>query len=114
MKKNSKPTKINTIDITDSRTYSKLADAAEKRRLSLRKYVNEVLKMKVDKDDFMLKYMPNLKKIAFEEGIIYVKDSKISKTSQIHIKNNIVFCDLCNSKSCNHVLFAMACQKLDN
>ena len=107
-------TKVNTVDIIDQNVYESLANEAERTDQSLRKYVNEQLAMRVEKEKFMRRYMPKLKKLAFDEGILFIKDSEEQDIAKIGLsrKEGLVHCTLCDSDTCIHVMYALAMPEL--
>ena len=107
----SKP--ANTIDILDQNVYEALKLEAEKIPESLRKYVNDQLEMGVEKQRFMRRYMPKLKKIAFDRGLLFIDDREDDKTAQVGLsKDGLVHCRLCDSDTCVHVMYALAMPEL--
>ena len=101
-----------TIDILKQDTYQKLSERAESQNTSLRKFVNDILEMYLEKEEFLTEYIQKIKKIAFEGGILYLRDSEINKTTTITHLDGYIQCDVCNSKECIHVLYAMTLPEL--
>jgi len=108
--------KVNTVDIIDQDVYESLKREADNdsRGISFRKYANEKLEMMVEKERFMRKYMPKLAKLAFDEGILFIKDKEdndgIAKVGLS--KEGLVHCTLCKSDTCVHVMYALAMDEL--
>ena len=51
-----------TVDILRHDTYQKLSDRAENQNTSLRKFVNDILEMYLEKEEFLSQYVPKIKK----------------------------------------------------
>ena len=106
--------KVNTVDIIDQDVYEGLKREADKQNISFRKYANEQLEMRIEKERFMRRYMPKLSKLAFDEGIIFIKDKEekgdIAKVGLS--KEGLVHCTLCKSDTCVHVMYALAMPEL--
>jgi hypothetical protein len=107
-------TKVNTVDIIDQDVYESLKREADIENISFRKYANEQLAMRVEKEKFMRKYMPKLSKLAFDEGILFIKDkedgTEIAKVGLS--KEGLVHCTLCKSDTCIHVMYALSMPEL--
>jgi hypothetical protein len=107
-------TKINTVDIIDQDVYESLKREADIQGLSFRKYANEQLEMRVEKERFMRRYMPKLSKLAFDEGILFIKDKEenddIAKVGLS--KEGLVHCTMCDLDTCVHVMYALAMPEL--
>ena len=106
---NKRPT---SVDIIKPEVNEKISEMAVIKGTSTRKYVNDLLEMHVEKEDFLTEYLPQIKKIGFDEnlGEIYLRDSKISKSPTISLPNGYIECDTCDDKfrkSCVHVMYAM-------
>ena len=97
-----------TIDIIRPETYKRLSREATGKGTSLRKLCNEILEMYLEKEEFLTKYIPKLKKLAFEDNILYVRDSKINKTAEISYDNGLIHCSVCKKTLCFHTLYAMS------
>jgi len=100
-------TRSPTVDILDPDVYKWLSDKAKKDDTSLRKLVNNMLEMQKEKEEFIADYIQPIKKISFEDGLLYLKDSSMKKAVTISLLNGFIQCDVCDSKECIHVLYAM-------
>ena len=107
-----KTTRKPTVDILRHDTYKKLSYKAESQNTSLRKFVNDILEMYLEKEEFLSQYVPKIKKIAFEDGVLYLRDSEVGKTATIRYLDGYIQCDVCDSKECIHVLYAMTLPEL--
>jgi len=107
-KKESGRVRGKNVDILDDSVYDDLTAGAEKRRLSLRVYVNKVLRDKTLKDKALLYYYPNLLKAGYEDGIIMIRDGTMDKVAQVRLIKKRLHCDLCDSDTCIHTCFATA------
>lgn len=103
-------TKINTVDIIDQDVYEGLKREADILGMSFRKYANEQLEMRVEKEKFMRRYMPKLSKLAFDEGILFIKDKEdATEIAKVGLsKEGLVHCTMCKSDTCVHVMYALA------
>ena len=104
--------KQTNVDIILPEIYDRLQEDAKTKTVSLRRYVNDLFEMYYEKEDFMLTYLPQLKKIAFKNGKMYVEDDKLGKISTIGLKDETLHCDVCNSTECVHVIYAMSTLEL--
>jgi len=102
--------KVNTVDIIDEDVYESIKKEADIQGMSFRKYANEQLEMIVEKERFMRKYMPKISKLAFDEGILFIKDKEDNtEVARIGLsKEGLVHCTLCKSETCVHVMYALA------
>jgi predicted DNA-binding protein len=101
-----------SVDIIKPEVNSKISSLAEAEGKSTRKYVNDLLEMHIDAIEFFSRYLPQIKKIGFDDnlGEIYLRDSKISKSPTISKPDGIIKCDTCKEDiqtSCVHVMYAM-------
>jgi hypothetical protein len=98
-----------SIDIIASETYNWLGKKSDEQGKSLRRYLNDLLDMVVEREDFLAQVFPKLKKIGFTDGYLYIKDDKITGVATIGLdENNFVHCQLCKKMDCVHVLYSMA------
>ena len=106
--------KINTVDITDPSVYESLKDEADMQNTSFRKYANDLLEMIAQKNTFMRRYMPKLSLLAFDDGIMFIKDredgAEIAKVGLS--KEGLVHCTMCDLDTCVHVMYALAMPQL--
>jgi len=112
-KKQSKPDQKSgrgpTIEIYNSDVYDKLSSIAENKGTSLRRFTNDILEMYLERDEALKKYLPQLTKINFMNGILYINDSDARQMAEVGInKKSKIYCNLCSSTECVHVVFAMA------
>ena len=104
--------KQTNVDIILPEIYDRLQLDAKNKGQSLRRYVNDILEMYYEKEDFMGQYLPQLKKLAFRNGKMYVEDEKLGKIAIIGLKKNVFHCDVCDSTECAHVIFVMTTLEL--
>ena len=100
-------TRSPTVDILDPDVYQWLSDKAKKDDTSLRKLVKNMLEMQKEKEEFIAEYIQPIKKISFEDGLLYLRDNSMKKTATISLLDGFIQCDVCDSKECIHVLYAM-------
>lgn len=102
-----------TIEITNPNVYTKLSELAEKEGRSLRKYANDILEMVVTNREYLSVILPKLKRIAFDEGHLYILDTKEEAfTAIVGLKNNLPYCSHCEVHDCVHTLYAYAMPEL--
>jgi len=97
-----------SVDIQNT-TYRMLANKAEDRGLSTRKYINDLLYLLVKKGDFIRKYVPDIYLDTTGANSIYLKDHRNkeeTKTAEISIKDNKIYCSLDEAFDCVHIHFA--------
>lgn len=102
---------IVTVDIERS-IHEQLTKNAENRNLSLRKYVNEILLMSIEKDEFLREYAPYLSKLTVQDNILFIKDEKLNAIAQVYLKDHTLYCTLDESSDCMHIHFALALPEL--
>jgi hypothetical protein len=86
-----------------------LSSQAEQKGTNVKKYTNDLLEMCVQREKVLKKYLPQLTKINFLNGIFYINDSDLRQMAEVGInKESKVFCKLCKSDECVHVVFALA------
>jgi len=100
-------TRSPTVDILDPDVYKWLSDKAKKDDTSLRKLVNNMLEMQKEKEEFIADYIQPIKKVSFEDGLLFLRDKSKKKAVTISLLNGFIQCDVCDSKECIHVLYAM-------
>ncbi|MGI9565786.1 MAG: hypothetical protein ACR2LL_02075 [Nitrosopumilus sp.] len=96
-----------TVDILKPEIYQWLSQKAEKENTSLRRLVNNLLETYKEKEEFISGYITSIKKIGFEDGLLYLRDNEMKKTITVSLLNGFIQCDLCDSKDCIHILYAM-------
>ena len=68
-------------------TYQTLSKKAQKNHMLIKTYVNELLLMNLEKDDFLSKYAPYISKIGIEGNTLYLKDHKKDKVIEIRLRD---------------------------
>lgn len=106
---------IITVDI-ERPLHEKLTKSADAKNISLRKFVNETLRMDVEKIEFMSRIAPKLSMIEAQSDSILIRDESAKKTrfAQIVIRNEKLWCDLDDSHECEHVRYALTLPELIN
>jgi len=97
------------VDILDDAVYDALVERAESQKptpVSLRVYVNKVLRDKILTDKALTHYYPNLRKSGYDNGIIMIRDDIMDKVAQVRLKKKQIHCDLCDSATCVHICYA--------
>lgn len=95
------------IDVIRPETYEWIAAEANLSGKSVRREANDLLDMLAERKDFLAQVFPDLKKIGFTDGHLYIKDDKITGVATIGLNDkNFVFCQLCDKKDCIHCLYA--------
>ena len=89
-------------------TYEVMKSVAEKKRWNTKEYINSVLKDAIERDKFLQAYAPFLVKVGYEGNILFIRDSKIGKTTEIFLREQVLYCNLCESKDCIHIHYALA------
>ncbi|AIF85413.1 hypothetical protein NTE_03385 [Candidatus Nitrososphaera evergladensis SR1] len=86
--------------------------AAEAKGKSLKDFVNDIVLMSVEKDEFLKRYAPSLSFAGRTETSLFVKDDMKDRTAEIVIKDSQLICYLDESNDCEHVHFALALPEL--
>ena len=89
-------------------TYDIMKSVARKNRWNTKEYINSVLQGVVVREKFLKVYMPFLHKVGFESNILFVRDSKLQNTAEVHLRDRTLSCNICESKDCIHVQYALA------
>jgi hypothetical protein len=89
-------------------TYNIMKTMATKKRWNTKDFINTVLAEAIERDKFLYAYAPFLSKIAFEKDILFVRDTSINKMAEIHPRDRTLYCNVCESKSCIHIHYALA------
>jgi hypothetical protein len=87
-------------------TYDLMKANAERMRWNTKEYINSVLSEAIDRDKFLQSYAPFLSKVAYQDNILFIRDSKMGKTAEIYLKDRALYCGLCASKDCMHIHYA--------
>ena len=99
-----------TVEFYRDGLYEKVAQDAKTKGTSLRNHVNEVFELVLERDEALKKYIPQLTKINFLNGVFYINDSKANQMAEVGLdKKSKIYCKLCKNNECVHVVFAM-CQ----
>lgn len=75
---------------------------------SLSKYVSFMLEERMMKDEVFAKNAPMLKKIGIDDDRIILRDKKINRIVEVVVKNNTLYCELCEAENCIHSGFCYA------
>lgn len=89
-------------------TYQIMKSEAERKRWNTKEYINLVLKEAIERDEFLQVFAPSLLKVGYEGNVLFIKDSKLGKTAEVYLKDQTLYCNICNSRDCNHIHFALA------
>jgi hypothetical protein len=89
-------------------TYGTMKAIATKKHWSTKNYINNVLLEAIERDKFLYSYAPSLSKLGYEDNILFIRDAKLGKTTEISLRNRSLYCNVCNSKDCVHIHYAFA------
>jgi hypothetical protein len=89
-------------------TYDAMKLIATKKHWSTKDYINSVLIQAIERDKFLQSYAPLLSKVGYEENILFIRDAKLDKTAEIYLRNTSLYCNVCESKDCVHIHYALA------
>jgi len=65
--------------------------------------------MMVEREEFLSHILPELKKIGFTDGHLYIKDGKRSEVATVGLDDKgYVYCQFCKKIDCPHTLYAVA------
>lgn len=93
-------------------TYDIMKKTAEENRYETKTYINEILVMNIEKDQFLKKYAPYLEKVGFRDNVLILKDSKKVEYIEVFLKNDKLYCSADEDKDCMHIHFALAMPEL--
>lgn len=96
-----------TVEIF-KQTYDMMKANAEKLKWNTKEYINSVLAEAIERDRFLQTYAPNLSKVGYQDNILFIRDAKAGKTTEIYLKDKALYCGLCESKDCIHIRYAFA------
>ncbi|MGA7368187.1 MAG: hypothetical protein WBX01_03595 [Nitrososphaeraceae archaeon] len=90
--------------------YNKVSKKANERDVSIRKFVNDLLKAVLKKYDFLEQAFPELQLDVIGKKSLYIKDyssKKADVTAEVRVgKSFKLWCSLCNADDCKHVHFS--------
>ena len=89
-------------------TYEVMKSVAERKRWNTKEYINSVLKDAIERDKFLQAYAPFLLKVGYEGNILFIKDSKLGKTAEIYLREQTLYCNICESSDCIHIHYTLA------
>jgi hypothetical protein len=89
-------------------TYEVMKSVAVKKRWNTKEYINSVLKEAIDREKFLQAYAPFLLRVGYEGNVLFIKDSKMGKTAEIFLREQVLYCNLCESKDCTHIHYSLA------
>lgn len=99
-----------TVEFYRDGLYERVAEDAKKSGTSVRNHVNETFELVLEREEALKKYIPQLTKINFLNGIFYINDSEANQMAEVGLdKKSKIHCKLCKSTECVHVVFVM-CQ----
>ena len=89
-------------------TYNIMKANAEKKHWNTKDYINTVLMESIERNEFLQSYAPSLSMIGYQENILFVRDAKKGKTAEIYLRERALYCNICDSKDCIHIHYALA------
>jgi hypothetical protein len=89
-------------------TYDAMKVVAARKRWSAKDYINTVLMEPIERDKFLRSYAPSLSKVGYEDDILFIRDTKLDKTAEIYLRDRFLYCNVCESKDCVHIHYALA------
>jgi len=89
-------------------TYDAMKVIAIRKHWSTKDYINSVLMEAIERDKFLQSYAPSLSKVGFEEDTLFIRDAKLDKTAEIYLRDRSLYCNVCESKDCVHIHYALA------
>ena len=81
---------------------------AARKRWSAKDYINTVLMEAIERDKFLRSYAPSLSIVSYEDDIQFIRDTKLGKTAEIYLRDRSLYCNVCESKDCVHIHYALA------
>jgi hypothetical protein len=81
---------------------------ATRRRWNAKDYINTVLTESIERDKFLQSYALSLVRVGHEEDIRFIRDAKLGKTAEIYLRDRSLYCNVCVSKDCVHIHYALA------
>ena len=98
---------IITVEIFKE-TYDAMKIIATRKRWSAKDYVNTVLMEAIERDKFLHSYAPPLSRVGYQDNILFIRDAKLGKTAEIFLRDRSLYCNVCESKDCVHIHYALA------
>jgi len=92
----------------DEALYKRLKERAAQKRIDLQSYANNVLEMNLTKDEFLKMYAPHLSRRDIIDNCLIIWDDMRRKTAEVWLREQNLFCELCQQDDCIHVHFALA------
>lgn len=89
-------------------TYDVMKANAEKKHWNTKEYINAVLMDLIERAKFLQSYAPSLSKVGYENNILFIRDAKLSKTAEVYLRDRALYCNVCESKDCVHIHYALA------
>jgi len=104
---------IKTVDI-EPENYQLITDKTEKTNISIKQFVNDIIKANFEKYEFLKTVAPKISIISIESDVLSLKDesAKKSRLAEIKIKNGRLYCDLDESQNCEHIHYALILPEL--
>jgi len=101
-----------TVDI-DKAVYEEIKKKAAQKRYFVKNYVNEALRMMVEKDRFLERYAPHLSLDDLQEpNVIVLKDTEKRGLVDVRVVDGELRCDVDRTTDCVHTHFAWALQEV--
>lgn len=89
-------------------TYDAMKLIATRKRWSAKDYINTVLIEAIERDKFLHSYSPSLSRVGYQDNILFIRDAKLGKTAEIFLRDRSLYCNVCESKDCVHIHYALA------
>jgi hypothetical protein len=89
-------------------TYDAMKLIATRKRWSAKDYINTVLMEAIERDKFLHSYAPSLSRVGYQDNILFIRDAKLGKTAEIFLRDRSLYCNICESKDCVHIHYALA------
>ncbi len=89
--------------------YNEVSKVAELNGISLRKFVNEMLDLDVQKKSFLQKIAPKMNFVELTEESILLRENNAKQVRyyQITIRNKKLWCDVDDKPDCSHIHYVL-------
>lgn len=104
---------VKTVDI-EPELYQLITDKTEKTNISIKQFINDIIKANFEKYEFLKMVAPKVSFISIESDVLLLKDEHVKKSRlvEIKIKNGKLYCNLDESQNCEHIHYALTLSEL--
>lgn len=87
--------------------YQKVSEEAKLRGISVKRHFNNIIDYYTKRRDMINDYSDSLQYVGIAANIMTLRDLQLNKAIDIHYKDDVLYCDECDTAFCKHTFFAI-------